>query len=234
MTILLDIGNTNIAYSYGGDALHSISSNAFIQNIKNFINSKTESIIFASVVPSISRILIEEGQKQKIFYKEITLEDIPMQINIKNKEELGMDRAVNAFMALQKYKTNCIVVDFGTALTFDIVHNESYQGGMIFPGLAMAMHNLHTKTAKLPDVKIHTLGNGIGKTTIEAITFGACIGYSGVLKETIAFICKHYNCDFKIIFTGGSGKMFSNTVDGSIFEDNLIIQFLSTFTTKHH
>lgn len=231
MKIFLDIGNTNIAYSYGGDIVHTITSEYFIKNIKEFIdyqiiNLAVENIIFSSVVPFISNILIEEVQNRKKSYKEIKIDDIPIAISIQNKNELGIDRAINAYVALEKYQSDCIVIDFGTALTFDIIHKNTYQGGMIFPGLGIAMHSLHTQTAKLPNIKIVEYQFGIGKNTNEAITFGACIGYTGVIKETISFINKHYNYNFKILFTGGSGKMFVNTIQGAVFEENLILQFL--------
>ncbi len=226
--MLLDIGNTNISLLYKQQT-HTVPTNFLLYNPQEFLQTfSTKKIIFASVVPSASSILIEEAKKENISVREILIEDIALPIAINNPKELGIDRAINAYMAFQKFGENAIIIDFGTALTFDILHNGAYQGGMIYPGLAMAMHNLHIKTAKLPDVKIREFQTGIGKNTIEAISFGACIGYSGVLKETISYISNYYKTDFKIIFTGGSGKMFHHIIDGASFEENLILEFLAT------
>ena len=226
--LLLYIGNTNISLLYKQE-IHTVPTNFLVYNPQEFLQTfPIKTIIFASVVPIASSILIEEAKKQNISTKEISIEDIALPITINNPRELGIDRAINAYAAFKKFGSNAIIVDFGTALTFDILHNGAYQGGMIYPGLAMAMHNLHTKTAKLPDVKVHEFQTGIGKNTIEAILFGACIGYAGVLKETIAYIQTHYKTNFKIIFTGGSGKMFHHIIDSAIFEENLILEFLAT------
>jgi type III pantothenate kinase len=228
--MLFDIGNTNISYFCNGK-YSVISTNIFTshENVtKFFVENNVKTVVFASVVPVVSNVLVESAKELKIKYREITIDDVPIQINIKNKNQLGIDRAINACVALKKFGNNVIVVDFGTALTFDIVYNGIYEGGMIFPGLTMAMYNLHTKTAKLPDVKITEYITGIGKNTVEAISFGACIGYQGVLKEILLFIKNFYNTEFRVIFTGGSGKLFYKLIENAIFEESLILDFLQS------
>ena len=230
MNIIFDIGNTNISYFCSGK-YSTVNTSLFVshENItKFFVENNVKTVVFASVVPVVSNVLVESAKELKIKYREITIDDVPIQINIKNKNQLGIDRAINACVALKKFVNNVIVVDFGTALTFDIVYNSTYEGGMIFPGLVMAMHNLHTKTAKLPDVKITEYITGIGKNTVEAISFGACIGYQGVLKEILLFIKNFYNTEFRVIFTGGSGKLFYKLIKNAIFEENLILDFLQS------
>ena len=228
--MFFDIGNTNISYFCGGKYC-TISTSLFVlrENItKFFVENDVKTVVFASVVPMVSKVLVESAKELQIEYREITIDDVPIQINIKNKNELGIDRAINACVALKKFGNNVVVVDFGTALTFDIIYKSVYEGGMIFPGLVMAMHNLHTKTAKLPDVKIVEYATGIGKNTVEAISFGVCIGYEGVIRETLLFIKNFYNTEFQVIFTGGSGKLFYKLIEGGVFEENLILDFLQS------
>ena len=227
MEIFIDIGNTNASFWKNG-AIYSIPTHDFAQNnCLYFIREHNPTKIFsASVVPKISNILENSCKKMGILCKNIEFSDVQLQTTLKNNAELGIDRAINAFYGMQKFGKNVIIVDFGTALTFDIVFNNVYQGGMIFPGLAMAMHNLHTKTAKLPSVNIEKFQSGIGKSTIEAISFGAAIGYEGVLKNTLSFIEHSMKSTFQIVFTGGSGKIFFDRIDGAIFEENLILEYL--------
>lgn len=229
-SLFLDVGNTNIIYLFDGK-IGSVKTEYCLdfKHLHRFFADfvELERVICASVVPkvddAIARVLSEVG----IEFRNIKITDIPIKIDIESPEELGIDRAINAVAALKKFGKNIIVIDFGTALTFDIVHNGIYCGGMIFPGLAMAMHNLHTKTAKLPDVKVVNYQTGIGKNTVDAIKNSACIGYTGVIKEHIDFISGYYSTDFKIVFTGGSGKMFYHIFDGAIFEQNLILEYIS-------
>ena len=227
MEIFIDIGNTNASFWKNG-AIYSIPTHDFAQNnCLDFLSEHNPTKIFAaSVVPKISNILENSCKKMGILCKNIEFSDVKLQTTLKNNAELGIDRAINAFYGMQKFGKNVIIVDFGTALTFDIVFNNVYQGGMIFPGLAMAMHSLHTKTAKLPSVNIEKFQSGIGKSTIEAISFGAAIGYEGVLKNTLSFIENSMKSKFQIVFTGGSGKIFFDRIDGAIFEENLILEYL--------
>lgn len=231
MEIFIDIGNTNASFlknSGKNSKTYSVSTQNFAQNnCQDFLKTHNPTKVFvASVVPKISNSLENSCKEMGILCKNIEFGDIPLHTILHNNAELGIDRAINAFHGMQKFGKNVIIVDFGTALTFDIIFDGVYQGGMIFPGLAMAMHNLHTKTAKLPSVKIEKFQCGIGKNTIEAISFGAAVGYEGVLKNTLSFIENNLKTKFKIVFTGGSGKIFFNRIDGAIFEENLILEYL--------
>jgi type III pantothenate kinase len=227
--MFLDIGNTNVSFIF--QESFTIPTKDFTQNIENLIKNASE-IIFASVVPSVSEKIKIEAQRQNIPCKEAKIQDVSMKINLENTNEIGIDRAINAYMGWKKHGRNVIIIDFGTALTFDIVKNGEYEGGMIFAGIEMAMHNLHTRTAKLPDVKIRQFEANIGKNTVDAMKFGACIGYLGTLRETISFIENHYNLPFKIVFTGGSSLIFQSHFGGSTFEKNLILEFLPTLAKK--
>ena len=227
-TLYLDIGNTNISYffeKYGVFPMKSIFSEDFYHHFLEHFPG-LERIVCASVVPIADVRIAEVAKYYTVEVYNITIGDINIKINIENPSELGIDRAINAAAATQKFGKNVIIIDFGTALTFDIVCNGVYEGGMIFPGLAMAMHNLHTKTAKLPDVKVIKYSIGIGKSTISAIQNSACIGYTGVIKEHINYITHYYNTNFRVVFTGGSGYLFQHIVPNAVFEESLILEYL--------
>jgi type III pantothenate kinase len=227
MDIFIDIGNTNASFWFI-NRIFSVPTNEFARNnCQDFLQKYMPRRVFiASVVPNISNDLENSCKKMGIFCKNIAFDDLNLQTTLTNNAELGIDRAINAVFGMTKFGENVIVVDFGTALTFDVVHKSVYQGGMIFPGLAMAMHNLHTKTAKLPSVNIENFQSGIGKNTIDAISFGASIGYEGVLKNTLDFIKNTLSDHFKIVFTGGSGRIFFGKIDGATFEENMILEYL--------
>lgn len=230
--LFIDVGNTNVACYFNGqffnvETVHCKDHGYLHDFFKGFAGLSC--VVCASVVPKVDRAVAFVLSDMEIEFHNFKIDDIPIKVNIDNPQELGIDRAINAVAAMEKFGNNVIVIDFGTALTFDIVYNGVYCGGMIFPGLVMAMHNLHTKTAKLPDVKITEYQVGIGKNTVDAIKNGACVGYTGVIKEHISFISSYYNTDFKIVFTGGSGKIFSNIFGDAVFERNLILDYISRF-----
>ncbi len=227
MDIFIDIGNTNASFFVDGQVFSITTPELSHNNCKDFLQKHNPKRVFiASVVPSVSNALENSCKNMGIFCKNLVFDDLNLRTTLQNNAELGIDRAINAVHGMKKFGENVIIVDFGTALTFDIIHNCVYQGGMIFPGLAMAMHNLHTKTAKLPSVNIQKFQSGIGKNTVDAIRFGAAIGYEGVLKNTLAFVKNTLNEEFRIVFTGGSGRIFFEKIDGATFEDNLILEYL--------
>jgi type III pantothenate kinase len=232
--MFIDIGNTNISYLHNGECFN-IQTN-FLNSTEKCVEflekNNVKSLAIASVVPKVTEFFKNASSIANVSLYEITTNDINIKINLKNVKELGIDRAINAYMGLKKFGKNVIIVDFGTALTFDVVYNGEYNGGMIFPGLTMATHSLHTYTAKLPDVTITEYQCGVGKNTMEAISFGVCIGYTGVLKENIEYIENNYHEKFKIIFTGGSGKLFYKTIQNAVFEENLILEFLQEYYSK--
>ena len=229
--VFLDIGNTNtsFAFSTSKQKIEIISTKKLISEdyIKNFLlENSIETVVCASVVPNISDAFTSVCFKLNIICKILNFSNIPLQTNVENNQELGIDRVINAFHGISKFGNNFIVIDFGTALTFDIIFNKIYQGGMIFPGISIATESLYKKTAKLPQVKIENFSDGIGKNTIQAIKFGISIGYEGVLQNTVNFISKYYNHKFKVIFTGGCGAMFCKAIDNATYEENLIVEYL--------
>ena len=193
---------------------------------KNFLNIKIKKIIkknkiykialFSSVVPKYQSALKKFIKKKyKITLKEIKDKKIDkiVKINIKNKNQVGSDRIANSVGAYKKYKTNCIVLDFGTATTFDVVTKKGiYNGGIIAPGINLSIKNLISSADQIPSFIIKKQKKIIGKNTLEALRSGFYWGYSGLINNIIDKIEKETKKKFKIIFTGGYANLFKTSI----------------------
>ena len=149
-----------------------------------------------------------------------------VKINIQNKNEVGSDRIANATGAYKIYKNNCIIVDFGTATTFDVVmKNGIYNGGVIAPGIELSAKTLHMATAKLPLIKMKKVKKFVGKNTSDAMSSGFFCGYLGLIKYIVSGIKKETNKNFTVLCTGGLAKLFSKYIDTkSIINENITIK----------
>ena len=127
-------------------------------------------------------------------------------INVKNKKQLGSDRIANAIGA-KKFK-NCLVLDFGTATTFDVIKNSVYEGGVIAPGVKLSIKNLSQSTALLPLINLSPNQKKIGKNTKEALNAGFVWGYEGLINNIVDKIISKNKKKFKIILTGGYANFF--------------------------
>ena len=134
-------------------------------------------------------------------------------INVKNKNQVGSDRIANAAGAYKKYKNNCIVLDFGTATTFDVVTKDgNYNGGVIAPGVNLSIKSLSISADQIPVFSLKKQGKIIGKNTIEALQSGFYWGYSGLINNIILKIEKETKKKYKIIFTGGYANLFKTSM----------------------
>ncbi len=141
-------------------------------------------------------------------------------INVKvNKKQIGSDRIANAIGSKYSYKDNCIILDFGTATTFDVVKKGIYYGGVIAPGVSLSLNNL-VKTAKqIPFFKLKKINKVIGNNTISALRSGFYLGYSGLINNILNLIIKETKLKYKIILTGGFAKLFKNTIKLKVIID---------------
>jgi type III pantothenate kinase len=133
-----------------------------------------------------------------------------MPILLKNPAEVGADRIVNAVAAFHKYRASLIVVDFGTATTFDAISQKGeYIGGAISPGIGIASEALFRKASKLPRVEIFVppAGNVIGKDTIGSIKSGIIFGYAGLVDGIVRRMQTEMGTDPKVIATGGLAEL---------------------------
>tara|TARA_A100001037_G_scaffold300325_1_gene327605 strand:+ start:24 stop:764 length:741 start_codon:yes stop_codon:yes gene_type:complete len=237
MIIVGDIGNTEvkICFFYNGlkkkylfktDSLNK----KIIRNKFNFLRKKIylKNAIISSVVPKTF------SQIKKIFYNlykvncvELKKLNLTRLINIKvNKKEIGSDRLANAISVMSKNK-NFIVVDFGTATTFDVIKKNNYLGGVIAPGVTLSLDNLIKKASLIPNIELHKSKSIIGKNTQQAVLSGFFWGYNGLINGIISKIKKKTNQKYKIIFTGGLAHLFNKDIKDKVTIDkNLTINGL--------
>ena len=194
-----------------------------IDNKKKNINKYA---LFSSVVPKykikLSNYLIKKYNIKLIEIKDKRIKKNIL-INIKNKKQIGSDRIANAISVYNKYKFNCIVVDFGTATTFDVVTKKGfYNGGVIAPGVNLSINNLVNSADLIPFFKLKMQKQIIGKNTLEALRSGFYWGYSGLIKNIIERIEKETNTKYKIIFTGGYANVFQKSLSRPVTVDKNI------------
>jgi type III pantothenate kinase len=154
-----------------------------------------------------------------------------LDIKYKNPSEVGADRIANAVAAVKLYPNkNIIIIDFGTATTFDVVSKKrEYLGGAIVPGVRISMESLVGNTAKLPRVEIQEPETAVGKTTIESIQSGLYYGQIGMIKELIRQITieAFQGKEPVVIATGGFASLFDETGLFEIAIPILVLQGLN-------
>jgi type III pantothenate kinase len=171
-----------------------------------------EGMIISSVVPPVLDML--QGMAEKYFHVEplVVGPDIEtgMPILYDNPAEVGADRIVNAVAAFERYKKCMIVVDFGTATTFDYVSSKGeYIGGAIAPGIAISAEALFERTSKLPRVEIVKPKRIIGKNTTHSMQSGIFFGYVGLVDEIVRRMKKEMRSNPKVIATGGLADLIA-------------------------
>jgi type III pantothenate kinase len=135
-----------------------------------------------------------------------------------NRKQIGSDRLANSIAVISKNK-NFIILDFGTATTFDVVINNVYQGGVIAPGVNLSLNTLVKKATLIPSVNLKKTNKVIGKNTINAVRSGFFWGYTGLIDNIIDLIMKETKKKFKIIITGGFSKLFINSLKSKVIID---------------
>ena len=215
---LIEVKNLKLKKIVYFDSLQ-ISSNRFLKKkLKKIIGNKkiSRTALFSSVVP---RYHLRLKKFLKKYYK-IQLKDIKekginkiVKINIKNRNQVGSDRIANAVGVYKKYKSNCIVLDFGTATTFDVVtKNGIYNGGVIAPGVNLSINSLTKSADQIPTFSIKKQKKIIGKNTIQALRAGFYWGYTGLINSIVLKIETETKKKYKIVFTGGYAKLFKTSI----------------------
>ncbi len=173
----------------------------------NQVDAETiDDIIVACVVPPLVPILKEMARKYFHCDPLIVGPGIKTGISIlyRNPAEVGADRIVNSVAAYEKYGGPLILIDFGTATTFDAVSQKGeYLGGVIFPGVQISMEALFKNTAKLPRVEMVVPERVIGKSTVESIQSGAVYGFSGMVDTLVGKIKAEIGQKSRVVATGG-------------------------------
>ena len=229
MYLIGDIGNTDIKiclFDKNCKAVKKLTlktnliSNKYLASNLNFLtkySGKINIILFSSVVPPIYSV-IRKFLKNKLKKKCIELKQLNLNKLVKimvNKKQVGSDRISNAIGIINK-KSNYIILDFGTATTFDVVIKDKYLGGVIAPGVNLSLKTLISKASLIPPVNLSKISKIIGTNTSSAVKSGFYWGYTGLIDNVIKLIIKQTNKPFKIILTGGLANLFKNTIKGKI------------------
>ncbi len=141
--------------------------------------------------------------------------DLGIDVLIDRPEEAGADRLVNAVAGHVFYGGPLVIVDFGTATTFDVIDEAgSYVGGIIAPGINLSVEALHLAAAKLPRIAVQRPTNVVGKSTVEAMKSGVYWGYTGLIEGLVERIRKeHERPDIRVVATGGLAPLFADATD---------------------
>ena len=186
----------------------------------NLYNKKIEKIIFSSVVPNvfknIKRIIKKKFKLEVKELKQINLKKI-LTVDV-NMKQVGSDRLANA-ISLINGKDNFIILDFGTATTFDVVLKNRYKGGIIAPGVNLSLKTLVEKAKLIPNTRLTKIKDIIGKNTQNAVRSGFYWGYQGLIENIINLIKRKNKKNFKIIFTGGLSHLYKDTIKNKIKVD---------------
>jgi type III pantothenate kinase len=179
-------------------------------------------IVVASVVPAVTAALESIAARRERTLVVATAGTIPIPVRVDRPGDVGADRLVNALAAARIHGTPAIVVDLGTATTFDCVAADgAFVGGAIAPGLELGLDALATRTAKLPRVELRTPDRAIGRDTVSAIQSGAVLGYQALVAGLLARIRRELadgsgaaEADVRVILTGGlSGAPWARGIE---------------------
>ena len=223
--IAVDIGNTETTVGIAGkndwdsyrfttrdtntpDELLALFNSTF--QINSEVKKDIEGAIICSVVPQATNSFSEA------IHKYLSLEPIivgpgiktGLKVNIDNPKELGPDRIANSVAGYLITNSDTVVIDLGTATTFDVVSkNKEYLGGSIAPGIKISLDALTSKTASLKSVELDTPNKVIGKNTYEAIQSGLIMGHASMIDSMVEKIILEIDIKPKIILTGGLSKV---------------------------
>ncbi|MDO4594160.1 MAG: type III pantothenate kinase [Tissierellia bacterium] len=254
MLLVIDIGNTNtvvgifenekLLFDFRLGTVQGKTSDELRVNLNEFLHLNNlkkediEDVILASVVPNL--IYSWQSAVKKFFGKKPLVvgegTKTGMEIKCENPKEVGADRIVNAVAAYEKYKGPLIVVDLGTATTFDVINEKGqYLGGPIAPGIKISAEALFLRTAKLPKIELHTPKRAIEKNTPESMNSGIVYGYIGLIDGIIKKVIEELEekgediVKLNIVSTGGYSYLLAksseyiNIVDRDITLEGLRI-----------
>jgi type III pantothenate kinase len=228
MLLAVDIGNTNVIIGVSdGSKLKATwriatevnrMPDEYASLLFNFFDrqgiaiSNITDAILSSVVPPLVGVF-EEVCRRYMKVSPLVVEagvKTGMQICMDNPREVGADRIVNAVAAHQLYGGSVIVIDLGTATTFDVVSEEGdYLGGAIAPGIAIATEALFARTAALPRVELTHPKRAIGRNTVAAMQSGIVFGYAGLIEGIVARIQQELGGKAKVVATGGYAELLA-------------------------
>jgi type III pantothenate kinase len=230
MLLAIDAGNSNVTIGAfdGAQLLHrwrlrtiheqtADEWGVLMRNLFSFAGlhlNQIDGIIIASVVPPLNSSLAAMAERYfgttPLFISHET--DTGLTIRYDNPREIGADRIVNSVAAWHRYQQSCIVVDLGTAITFDTVSaHAEYLGGIICPGIAISISALFSRTARLPLIDFSEPSALIGKNTVTAMQSGLFWGFTDLIDGLIDRLKNELGAQTKVIGTGGQAHMISKS-----------------------
>jgi type III pantothenate kinase len=253
MLLVIDVGNTNTVIGVYSDKhliqnwrirterrttedeFNILASNLFVTN--DIDSEKISKTTISCVVPPMMTIL-DSFCRKYLGHAPLWIDAASVSnlyLRYKNPSEIGADRLVNAVAAFDKYKTSLIVIDFGTATTFDsISENGEYLGGAISPGIMIASEALFMKASKLPRVEIFIPPKSvIGKDTASSIKAGIIYGYAGLIDGMVKRMKTEMGSNPKVIATGGLAELMHQVSESiEVIEPNLTLEGLRIISNK--
>jgi len=228
MLLVIDVGNTNTVLGiYDGPRLvdnwriwteRDRTSDEYGILVRNLFASRSialaqiDGVAISCVVPPMLNMLLELSEKY-FHRKPLIVEfgvNIGMPVLLDNPMEVGADRIVNAVAAYHKHKRSLIVVDFGTATTFDYISPKGeYMGGAIAPGLGISSEALFMRASKLPRVELVRPKSVVGKNTVHSMQAGIIFGYVGLVDEIVRRMKTEVGTNPKVIATGGLASLIA-------------------------
>ena len=218
MVLAIDIGNTNISFGvFKGNRIIKRfdipTKNYGLKNLKkNLARLNLDDAVICSVVPRLTRILRQDlknllGRRPYIIGKDIKA---PIRNLYRKPKQVGLDRLVNAFAGVMLYGAPLVIVDFGTAVTFDAVsRNKEYLGGMIVPGFQISLDALGQRTALLPKIKLEKPREFIGRDTKTSMLSGLVYGFAALTDNLVVRIKNEIGKNASVIGTGGNIGLIS-------------------------
>lgn len=239
MLIAIDIGNTNITlgmFREGSDAVvhyagfrtdKQMTTDDFGMKMYALLElwgeklSGSDRVLVASVVPVLDYPVTHTFDKYfGIRAEKVAAKDFPVTIHYDYPQEIGADRIVDAYAAQTLYPgENLIIVDFGTATTFDVLTAEgSYEGGIIVPGIVTSLKSLSDNASKLPHIDLSVTPGVVGKNTVDGIRSGMIHGTGAMTDELVARIASEMKWSkYRVLATGGLAELIrsaSKSIDG--------------------
>lgn len=208
--LLIDAGNTTTDFAItDGKKIGRVISvpTAKVRGVPRSVGRYDDAVL-ATVVPAVRRYLPVTGIVVSAAI------DLGIGVRYPNKKQIGADRLANAVGVANLYGAPAIVVDFGTAVTFDVVNaKREYIGGVIAPGLAAMTDYLHEHTALLPHIDLREPRSMVGKSTVDAMIVGAVVGYRGLVAEILAGLQREPGMgNAVVVATGGYGGLIAKKV----------------------
>lgn len=244
MLLAIDIGNTLTKFGFfENETLHgrtdiptNRSDTADTIDKQLFVHP-VHAIVISSVVPELKKTYLEFAEKHfKLapFFVDNSF-DFGLKIKYVPPANLGVDRIVAAFAAVEKYDSPCIICDFGTATTIDAVNSKNeFLGGIIAPGMKLLSEALYLKTSKLPRIEIRKPVKVIGNSTINSIESGIYFGYIGLVDGLIERMTGELGEKPAVVATGGFAGTIAETSEliGTV-DKNLMLEGLRLIYEKH-